>query len=270
MLTPTRKLFSVWGSTLLLPKSSFPPKALQAERSKFLGRCTDDLYAWQRGARRTARQFLLHDGPPFANGPLHLGHAVNKILKDITCRFQLLLGKRVRYVPGWDCHGLPIEIKALERLKEQHYPAISNGSFAEVGFEKEMRKDLVRIRLAARELATQAIVEQRDSFKEWGIMADWDGAWKTMDVDFEIRQLDVFKSMVSAGLINRRFKPVHWSPSSQTALAEAELEYREDHRSTAAYVKYPMELQVNGKPSVVHALVWTTTPWTLPANRAVA
>ncbi|KAL8659487.1 MAG: hypothetical protein Q9202_007101 [Teloschistes flavicans] len=251
MPNPTPRLFSsAWASTVLLPKSSFPPRALP--NTNYLARCTDDLYDWQRHARKSATPFVLHDGPPFANGPLHLGHAVNKILKDINCRFELSRGKRVQYVPGWDCHGLPIEIKALEK---QRY----NGSI-----------DPIQVRLAARLLASQAIVEQRDSFRQWGIMADWDNAWKTMDPDFELRQLDVFKSMVKAGLIHRRFKPVHWSPSSRTALAEAELEYREDHRSTAAYVKYPMKLHLGGKLSIVHALVWTTTPWTLPANRAIA
>lgn len=252
MPNPTRKLLSsAWASTIHLPKSSFPPRALP--NTSYLARCTDDLYEWQRTARKSATPFVLHDGPPFANGPLHLGHAVNKILKDITCRFELSRGKRVQYVPGWDCHGLPIEIKALEKQR-------SNGSI-----------DPVQIRHAARLLASQAIVEQRDSFRQWGIMAEWDNAWKTMDLDFELRQLDVFKSMVKAGFINRRFKPVHWSPSSRTALAEAELEYREDHRSTAAYVKYPMELHIGGSMTLdVHALVWTTTPWTLPANRAIA
>lgn len=263
MPSPTRSLLSsTWGSTLLLPKSSFPPRALARDRQTYLSRCTDDLYRWQRTTRKAARhgQFVLHDGPPFANGPLHIGHALNKILKDITCRFQLSLGKRVRYVPGWDCHGLPIEIKALEHLKAQH-PSLD---------VKSARP--IHIRKAARKLAEAAVAVQKKSFQQWGVMADWNNAWKTMDWDFELRQLKVFNSLVKAGLIHRRFKPVYWSPSSETALAEAELEYREDHPSTAAFVKYPlnMELAVDGDSSTVNALIWTTTPWTLPANRAIA
>ncbi|KAL8703842.1 MAG: hypothetical protein Q9201_002992 [Fulgogasparrea decipioides] len=261
MPSSTRKLLSTaWGSTLLLPKSSFPPRAIVGDRPDYIAKCTDELYKWQRINRPAVGhgQFVLHDGPPFANGPLHIGHALNKILKDITCRFQLSLGKKVGYVPGWDCHGLPIEIKALERLKKQR------------ATRSDESIDPILVRHAARELAEDAIATQRHEFREWGIMADWNNAWKTMDWDFELRQLEVFSGMVKAGLIRRRFKPVYWSPSSRTALAEAELDYRDDHCSTAAYVKYSMELRVNGELSKVHALIWTTTPWTLPANRAIA
>ncbi|KAL8729910.1 MAG: hypothetical protein Q9181_004846 [Wetmoreana brouardii] len=253
-------LSTAWGSTLLLPKSSFPPRAIVGDRPRYIAKCTDDLYRWQRINRPAVGHghFVLHDGPPFANGSLHIGHALNKILKDITCRFQLSLGRKVEYVPGWDCHGLPIEIKALERLKGQ----LATGNDESI--------DPILVRHAARELAEDSIATQRHEFREWGIMADWNNAWKTMDWDFELRQLEVFSDMVKAGLIYRRFKPVYWSPSSRTALAEAELEYRDDHISAAAYVKYPMELRVNGELSKVHALIWTTTPWTLPANQAIA
>lgn len=187
-----------------------------------------------------------------------MGHALNKILKDITCRFQLGLGKRIRYVPGWDCHGLPIEIKALE-LQKRHKT------------DKQPEwNDAIKIREAASQLATTAISTQKAAFQQWAIMADWDNAWKTMDKDFELRQLEVFSNMVKRGLINRRFRPVYWSPSSHTALAEAELEYWDDHRSTAAYVKYRMMHTVRGTTLPVGLVIWTTTPWTLPANRAIA
>ena len=256
----TRRLLpKTWQSTLQLPRSRLPPKrALELNQETYLRRCTDDLYASQQKTRKEKPEFILHDGPPFANGPLHIGHALNKILKDITCRFQLALGqKRINYIPGWDCHGLPIEIKALEQAKESTT-------------SHNVSANPIQIREAARSLAMDAFFKQKASFRRWGIMADWDNAWKTMDKDFELRQLEVFSTMVKKGLINRRFKPVHWSPSSRTALAEAELEYRDDHKSSAAYVKYPIMFTVNDEVSTVGLVVWTTTPWTLPANRAIA
>ncbi|KAI4119725.1 MAG: hypothetical protein LQ345_000397 [Seirophora villosa] len=281
MPSPASKLLpKSWKSTIFLPRTSFPIRNDRSDRQKHLGRCTRDLYRWQRETRTAGldQNFVLHDGPPFANGPLHIGHALNKILKDITCRFQLSLGKRVDFVPGWDCHGLPIEIKALERQRDlEQQPArdpVGGGRL----------KEPSEIRSIARRLAHDAFTKQRDDFQQWGIMADWDNSWKTMDQDFELRQLEVFRGMVEKGLISRRRKPVYWSPSSQSALAEAELEYRDDHISTAAYVKYPMDLDIHhcggsqlrshhqSRPGCVRvdALIWTTTPWTLPANGAIA
>jgi isoleucyl-tRNA synthetase len=134
----------------------------------------------------------------------------------------------VVFVPGWDCHGLPIEIKALEQYREKNKDG-----------EKGVL-DAIAIRRAARDLARKTVKEQMKGFREWGVMADWDKAWKTMDKDFEIKQLGVFQEMVKKGLIFRKYKPVYWSPSSKTALAEAELEYKDDHESTAAYIKFPI------------------------------
>ena len=239
-------------STLRLPTSTFPARPPPADIAKYLQRCTDDLYAWQRQSRPAANTFRLHDGPPYANGDLHVGHALNKILKDIICRTKLSEGKRVDYVPGWDCHGLPIELKALE-----HH-----------GWQRGQDRDPLAIRKAARNFAGKAVKQQMKGFKEWGIMADWQNHWKTMDRSFEIRQLEVFQAMVNEGLIYRRHKPVFWSPSSGTALAEAELEYKEDHISTAAYVKFEVAKFDDSGP--LYALIWTTTPWTLPANQAIA
>lgn len=241
-----------WSSTLRLPKSTFPPRTLLADQAKYLQRCTDDLYKWQRNHRPAKdNSFILQDGPPYANGGLHVGHALNKILKDIITRTQLAQGKRISYVPGWDCHGLPIELKALE----QH------------GWKDRKTSDAVAIRQAARIFAQAAVEQQMKGFKSWAVMGDWDGHWKTMDRSFELRQLAVFKAMASKGLIYRRHKPVYWSPSSKTALAEAELEYNEDHVSTAVLVKFPFGQDQFRK---VSAVVWTTTPWTLPANQAIA
>ncbi|KKK18054.1 putative isoleucyl-tRNA synthetase [Aspergillus rambellii] len=258
-----RTLTRSWSSTLKLPKSTFPARVTLTDQSKYLKRCTDNLYAWQRRERPANRPFILHDGPPYANGELHVGHALNKILKDIICRVQLGLGKRVRYVPGWDCHGLPIELKALEAQKDL---GKTNGPVS-----------AAVIRKVARELAGRTVKEQMNGFRSFGVMADWENHWKTMDKDFEKRQLGIFREMVEKGLIYRRFKPVYWSPSTGTALAEAELEYKDDHVSTAAFVRFPLvtipsHLAQNpllqGKD--ISAVIWTTTPWTLPANAVIA
>lgn len=187
---------------------------------------------------------------------------MNKLLKDIICRTKLQQGHRVVWVPGWDCHGLPIEIKALEQQREKK--------------DGEGILDAIGIRRAARNLASKTVKEHMKGFREWGIMADWEKAWKTMDKTFETKQLAVFQEMVKKGLIFRRYKPVYWSPSSRTALAEAELEYNNEHISTSAYIKFPIT-DIPGEVrdfvpnlSKLSALIWTTTPWTLPANRAIA
>ena len=265
MLNPTNVLRTAWSTTLQLPKSSFPARATLADRPTYLKQCTDDLYAWQRAIPNVERTFILNDGPPYANGSLHIGHALNKVLKDIICRFQLLQGKQVEYIPGWDCHGLPIELKALQRQEKL-------GQLAE-----DRQLGAIGVRNAARQLAADTVAEQKRGFRQWGIMADWNNAWTTMDKNFELGQLRVFKTMVERGLVYRRFKPVYWSPSTHTALAEAELEYKSDHVSQAAFVKFPL-LQLPKKLSCrlgalerhVNAVIWTTTPWTLPANRAIA
>ena len=269
MLTPTRVLRASWSSTLLLPKSPLPARPLPADQPRYLKQCTDDLYEWQRRTiplkEYPRNKFILHDGPPYANGSLHIGHALNKILKDIICRLHVGWGYKVDYVPGWDCHGLPIELKALQQNKASDL------------VEDKAQLSAVAVRHVARELASRAVETQKDGFRGWGVMADWDNAWKTMDKGFEIKQLGVFREMVDKGLIYRRYKPVYWSPSSRTALAEAELEYKEDHVSTAAYVKLPivdLSAALVHNPSVdvkdLGAVVWTTTPWTIPANRAIA
>ncbi|KAE8313895.1 tRNA synthetases class I-domain-containing protein [Aspergillus transmontanensis] len=259
----SRSLTRSWSSTLKLPKSTFPARVTPADQAKYLRRCTDELYAWQRRERPADKPFVLHDGPPYANGELHVGHALNKILKDLICRVQLGLGKRVRYVPGWDCHGLPIELKALEAQKGLKD---AGGSVSAAVIRKE-----------ARALARRTVKEQMKGFRSFAVMGDWENHWKTMDKDFEKRQLGVFREMVDKGLIYRRFKPVYWSPSTGTALAEAELEYKDDHVSTAALVKFPLlsipsHLAQNPLLQVkdLTAVIWTTTPWTLPANAVIA
>lgn len=238
-------------------------------REQYLQRCSDVLYEWQAANRPADKPFLLHDGPPYANGSLHVGHALNKILKDIILRVKVQQGYRVRYVPGWDCHGLPIELKALEAAA----PESKDKNVAPPTMTP------VEVRASARSLASRTVLSQMDEFKSYAVMADWDARWTTMDPEFEIRQLELFLGMVQKGLIYRRFKPVYWSPSSGTALAEAELEYRDDHKSTAAYVRFPVvdadagalrELLGEDFHGRLDAVIWTTTPWTLPANKAIA
>lgn len=220
------------------------------------------MYAWQQEERKDSEKFILHDGPPYANGQLHVGHALNKVLKDMIVRSELQQGKQVRFVPGWDCHGLPIEHKALLELR-----AKDGGG--------EQKLDAVGVRKIARALAEKTVVEQKQGFKEWGVMADWDSPYLTLNKEFELKQLGVFLEMTKQGLIFRRYKPVYWSPSSKSALAEAELEYNDKHKSTAAFVKFqileiPESLKAKGIfKSNLHAVIWTTTPWTLPANKAI-
>ena len=180
-------------------------------------------------------------------------------------RVKVQQGRRVEYIPGWDCHGLPIELKALEK-------ANANGG--------ETKLTPVEIRKSARNLASNTVLKQMKTYKSFGVMADWDRRWTTMDAAFEIRQLRLFQRMVKKGLIYRKFKPVYWSPSSKTALAEAELEYRDDHMSHSAWIRFPIQAEWRDLPQFkglqaeikenLYAVIWTTTPWTLPANKAIA
>ncbi|KAK7999862.1 hypothetical protein PG990_012462 [Apiospora arundinis] len=252
-----------WTATLRLPKSTFPARPLPQLKEQYVKRSADDYYEWQKSNRPSDDQFILHDGPPYANGNLHVGHALNKILKDMILRVQIQQGRQVDYVPGWDCHGLPIELKVIEKSDGQHLSAI------------ETRK-------IARNLATNTVIKQMKSFRSYGVMGDWDRRWTTMDAAYEIRQLRLFQKMVKKGLVYRRYKPVYWSPSSKSALAEAELEYKEDHVSNSAWVRFPIDeswrthsplasLADAVPPTTrLYAVIWTTTPWTLPANQAIA
>ncbi|XP_070697859.1 isoleucine--tRNA ligase, mitochondrial isoform X3 [Pempheris klunzingeri] len=250
----------LYRDTVLLPRTQFPMKLtgqkLLDQELKIQQECGfADLYSWQR-ERKAKKEFCLHDGPPYANGDPHVGHALNKILKDIRNRFEMLRGRQVHYIPGWDCHGLPIELKAL-------------GEFG--------TGDLgpLQIRQKARAFAEVAIARQKAAFQRWGVMADWNQCYYTYDGAYEAAQLKVFEEMHHKGLIYQDYKPVFWSPSSRTALAEAELEYNPEHVSRAIYATFPLitlppkiAAQAAGLESV-SVLVWTTQPWTIPANQAV-
>jgi isoleucyl-tRNA synthetase len=214
--------------------------------------------------------FTLHDGPPYANGALHVGHALNKILKDIINKTALLQGKRARFIPGWDCHGLPIELKVLQGLSSSERAELTP----------------VSLRQKAHAYALEQVEGQKAGFRRWGIWADWDQPYLTLQKSYEAAQIGVFGAMVLAGHIYRGLKPVHWSPSSRTALAEAELEYPDGHTSPSIYVAFPavqlpegLAAQLNAAGLTAEAAIaegglavaiWTTTPWTLPANLAVS
>ncbi|KAM5238756.1 isoleucine--tRNA ligase, mitochondrial [Ctenodactylus gundi] len=253
---------SRYRDTVLLPQTRFPMKLLGRQQPdmelEIQQKCGfSELYSWQR-ERKVKTEFCLHDGPPYANGDPHVGHALNKILKDITNRYHVMRGFKVHFVPGWDCHGLPIEIKVLSELggKAQNLSA-------------------VEIREKARSFAKAAIETQKSAFMRWGVMADWNNCYHTFDGKYEARQLRLFYQMYEKGLVYRSYKPVFWSPSSRTALAEAELEYNPEHVSRAVYIKFPL-LKPPPKlaslldcSSPISVLVWTTQPWTIPANQAV-
>ena len=217
--------------------------------------------------------FILHDGPPYANGDLHLGHALNKILKDIVNRYQLSQGKAIFYKPGWDCHGLPIELKALKELTSDQVEQISPGS----------------IRRIAESHAMKAQAKQRRQFERFAILTDWETPYLTLNKEFEINQLKIFQKLYNLGLIKRQSKPVFWGTETRTALAESELEYNEKHESVSAYVKFPLTsgsvakllsvLQVDlskqdhgvklESQPVINCLIWTSTPWTLFSNQGI-
>ena len=232
-------------------------------------------WAEQRLYERLSQQnpgdpFTLHDGPPYANGALHVGHALNKILKDIINKTALLQGRKARFVPGWDCHGLPIELKVLQGLSSSERAELTP----------------ISLRQKAHAYALEQVEGQKVGFRRWGIWADWEQPYLTLQTSYEAAQIGVFGAMVLAGHIYRGLKPVHWSPSSRTALAEAELEYPDGHTSPSLYVAFPATALPEGLANQLSAAglspeaatsegglavaIWTTTPWTLPANLAVS
>ncbi|KAM4772775.1 isoleucine--tRNA ligase, mitochondrial [Rhinophrynus dorsalis] len=251
-----------YRDTVLLPHTEFPIRRSAGETAETELRVQEEsgflqLYAWQR-ERKTKKEFSLHDGPPYANGDPHVGHALNKIMKDITNRFHMMRGYKVSYVPGWDCHGLPIELRAL----------------ADLGEEAE-KLSPTEIRRKARAFAEKAIEKQKSSFIRWGIMADWDNCYYTFDRKYEAKQLDIFYKMFDKGHIYQDYKPVFWSPSTRTALAEAELEYNQQHVSRSVFAKFPVQKaptklasSIDSSPTI-SALIWTTQPWTIAANQAI-
>jgi isoleucyl-tRNA synthetase len=246
-----------YRSTVFLPKTEFPMKAGLPQKepgilARWLG---DDLYRQLRDSRKGREKFILHDGPPYANGDMHIGHALNHILKDMVVRTQNLLGKDAPYVPGWDCHGLPIEWKVEEQYRK-----------------KKLDKDQVPVlefRAECRAYAQGWVDVQREQLKRLGINGDWDHPYLTMDPEAEGTIVAELMKFAESGQLYRGAKPVMWSPVEKTALAEAEVEY-EDIVSTQIDVAF--EIVESPIPELVgaHAVIWTTTPWTIPVNQAIA
>src|SRR3982751_3039506 len=245
-----------YRATLFLPHTDFPMKAgLPEAEPKWLARWEQmDLYGRMRAAAKGRPQFILHDGPPYANGEIHLGTGINKILKDFVVRSQGMLGKDAPYIPGWDCHGLPIEWKIEERYR------------AEGKSKEEVPVD--QLRRDCRAFAEKWIDIQRAQFKRLGCIGLWDHPYTTMDYRAEAAIARELFKFVGNGLLYRGFRPVMWSPIEKTALAEAEVEYKEK-TSPTIYVKFPV---VKGGELPAHSfiVIWTTTPWTIPGNRAIA
>src|SRR5262249_7150644 len=237
-----------YKDTLNLPRTDFPMKANLAAREPEMLKTWEEtrLYQEIQKSREDRELFVLHDGPPFANGDVHMGTALNKILKDYVVKSQTMLGKRAPYVPGWDCHGLPIEYKVVKESR-----ALSP----------------LEIRKKCEAFARKFINIQRDQFKRLGVLGDWEHPYLTMDPKYEAEILRAFAVFVEKGLVYEAQKPVFWSTGAQTALAEAEVEYQE-RDDTAVYVRFSVASgEWKDKASIA---IWTTTPWTLPANLAIA
>ncbi|NEO98586.1 MAG: isoleucine--tRNA ligase [Symploca sp. SIO2E9] len=253
---------NTYKETVNLPKTKFEMRANAVRREPELHKFWEEHGIYERLSQHNPGEiFVLHDGPPYANGSLHMGHALNKILKDIINKYQLLQGRKVRYVPGWDCHGLPIELKVLQNIKSK---------------ERQQLTPL-KLRHKARNFALKAKEEQSLGFQRYGIWGDWEHPYLTLKPEYEAAQIAVFGQMLLKGYIYRGLKPVHWSPSSQTALAEAELEYPEGHTSRSIYAafkitKLPAAATEQLQPFLpqLAVAIWTTTPWTIPGNLAVA
>src|SRR5204863_382514 len=266
-----------YSATLFLPKTDFPMRAgLPQKEPEILARWQKlDLYPRLRAAARGRAKFILHDGPPYANGNIHIGHALNKILKDVVTRSQQMLGFDSNYVPGWDCHGLPIEWKIEEenyRSKSKQKPNLSDPD-AMVAFRKECRA-----------YAQHWLDVQREEFKRLGVEGDWDHPYTTMSFPAEAQIARELMKFAANGTLYRGSKPVMWSVVEKTALAEAEVEYQ-DYTSDAIYVKFPIK-SVEGPAyyqedalkhhltetllSTASVAIWTTTPWTIPGNRAIS
>ena len=245
-----------YKETLFLPKTDFPMRAgLPKREPEWLERWAKmDLYRRLRDDAKDREKFVLHDGPPYANGHLHIGHALNKILKDFVVRSQQMMGKDANYVPGWDCHGLPIEWK----IEEKYRAAGKNKDDVPV----------IEFRKECRDFANHWIDVQRDEFKRLGVEGDWDDPYLTMSYAAEAQIAREFMKFVTNGGLYRGSKPVMWSVAEKTALAEAEVEYH-DHSSPTIFVKFPV-VSGDGALNDASVVIWTTTPWTIPGNRAVA
>jgi isoleucyl-tRNA synthetase len=251
-----------YKSTMNLPQTDFPMRANSAQREPDFQARWDADKVYKRGLeRRTgAPHFIMHDGPPYLSSPnIHLGHALNRILKDIVVKYNGLNGHYAPFVPGYDCHGLPIENAVLKDVQGGRHSMTA-----------------LELRQKCRSFAEKNLEGQQLRFRRLGILADWENPYLTMDPAFEAKQIEVFGQMAQKGYIYRGLKPVYWCPNCETALAEAEVEY-DDHVSPSIYVKFPLKATSQAKvgklstiAEPINLVIWTTTPWTLPANLGIA
>ncbi len=260
--TEEKKEKNIFASTIILPDTPFSQRANAVVREPELQAYWKESGLYHKLSEQNAAsgRFVLHDGPPYANGDLHCGHALNKILKDFVNRKQLLNGKQVHYIPGWDCHGLPIELKVLQTMSSKERSGLTP----------------VTLRQKAAAFAKETVEKQSVAFQRFGIYGDFEKPYLTLQPEFEAAQIRVFGEMFKKGYIFRGRKPVHWSPSSRTALAEAELEYPDGHVSKSIYVAFNVDKpsqaleKYHSAQDPLKVAIWTTTPWTMPANLAVA
>ena len=246
-----------YKDTVFLPRTDFPMRGgLPTKEPQILQNWQDiDIYKRLRETRKSAPAFVLHDGPPYANGQLHIGHALNKILKDVVNRSQSMLGKNANYVPGWDCHGLPIEWKIEEQYRKK-------------GQDKD-DIPVAEFRKECRDFAAHWLDIQSKEFQRLGVLGDWSDPYTTMAYPAEAKIAEELGKILMDGSLYRGTKPVMWSPVEKTALAEAEIEY-EDHTSVTIYARFPVIKSAHSALQDASVIIWTTTPWTMPANRAVA
>ena len=255
----TQKPGNDYSQTVFLPKTSFSMRGDLTRKEPGIIDAWNklDLYGKMLEKRRGARPFVLHDGPPYANGEIHIGHALNKILKDIIVKSHNLLGYYTPYVPGWDCHGLPIEQALLKEMK----------------MGKRHIADIPAFRRSAREFAGRFVDIQREGFKRLGVMGAWDKPYITMSNDYEGTVIKAFRELKEKGHIHRDKKTIYWCVTCETALADAEVEYK-DKTSSSVFVRFPLETLPGGLPAGAAGktaiVIWTTTPWTLPSNMAAA
>lgn len=243
-----------WQHTVNLPRTSFPMKGDLARREPEILALWERCKPYQQARSRSGEEFVLHDGPPYANGSIHIGHVLNKVLKDAMVKFALLEGKKISFLPGWDCHGLPIELKVEKELSREG-KTLSDEEF----------------RARCRSYAERYVEIQRQEFRRLGIFADWDRPYRTMDYLYEAATLMALADLVEKGYVYRSFKPVHYCTHCRTSLADAEIEY-DEKESPSIYVLFPFSreaLKVLEVREPFSLLIWTTTPWTLPANQAV-
>src|SRR5690554_5425238 len=240
--------------TLLMMKTDFKMRANLTEKEPKLVKEWNENKIYEKALEKNKDRptFILHDGPPYANGDIHLGHALNKILKDFVVRYQTMNGYYAPYIPGWDTHGLPIETALTKKVKVNR---------------KEM--SVAKFRDLCRDYALEQVHKQTDQFKRLGVLGDWNNPYLTLDNEYEAMQLKIFSKMVENNFIYKGLKPVYWSPSSESALAEAEIEYHEV-TSDSIYVAFKVADGKGVLSNDCELVIWTTTPWTLPANLAIS